>query len=111
MTGTGNPFLMSYFTQTTDGRVNLMHHRKAGNTKLGSSAITVTTGRRWSWCSPPAVPRLLETEWSGWPGIPGYKRQSDTGTECADADGCYKNAAYGVEIESLVLEINAPASS
>ncbi|ENA5771360.1 hypothetical protein ABGM49_005286, partial [Escherichia coli] len=32
---TGNPFLMSYFTQTTDGRVNLMHHRKAGNTKLG----------------------------------------------------------------------------
>ena len=35
MTGTGNPFLMSYFTQTTDGRVNLMHHRKAGNTKLG----------------------------------------------------------------------------
>ncbi|WP_244596387.1 DUF6645 domain-containing protein, partial [Escherichia coli] len=30
-----NPFLMSYFTQTTDGRVNLMHHRKAGNTKLG----------------------------------------------------------------------------
>ncbi|EMS03817.1 hypothetical protein E11210_19560B, partial [Escherichia coli O104:H4 str. E112/10] len=24
-----------------------------------SSGITVTTGRRWSWCSPPAVPRLL----------------------------------------------------
>ncbi|EIH88799.1 hypothetical protein ECJB195_A0035 [Escherichia coli JB1-95] len=35
MTGTGNPFLMSYFTQTTDGRVNLMHHRKAGNTNWG----------------------------------------------------------------------------
>ncbi|MDL5722499.1 9-O-acetyl-N-acetylneuraminic acid deacetylase, partial [Escherichia coli] len=35
MTGTGNPFLMSFFTQTTDGKLNLMHHRKAGNTKLG----------------------------------------------------------------------------
>ncbi len=35
MTGTGNPFLMSFFTQTTDGKLNLMHHKKAGNTKLG----------------------------------------------------------------------------
>ncbi|HAW7339513.1 TPA: DUF1737 domain-containing protein, partial [Escherichia coli] len=26
MTGTGNPFLMSFFTQTTDGKLNLMHH-------------------------------------------------------------------------------------
>ncbi|MDN1862725.1 hypothetical protein FCZ58_27250, partial [Escherichia coli] len=24
--------------------------------------MTVTTGRRWSWCSPPAVPRLPEKE-------------------------------------------------
>ncbi|EHF41297.1 hypothetical protein EUFG_05119, partial [Escherichia coli O104:H4 str. 11-3677] len=29
MTGTGNPFLMSFFTQTTDGKLNLMHHKKA----------------------------------------------------------------------------------
>ncbi|WP_168703817.1 hypothetical protein, partial [Escherichia coli] len=41
-------------------------------------------------------------EWSGWPGIPGYNALTLTDVT--------KNAAYGVEIESLVLEINAPAA-
>ncbi len=94
MTGTGNPFLMSYFTQTTDGRVNLMHHRKAGNTKLGEFG---DYGNDWQTLELVFTARQChgysETEWSGWPGIPGYKRQSDTGTECADADGCYKKCS------------------
>ncbi len=72
-----------------------MHHKKAGNTKLGESGITVTTGRRWSWCSPPAVPGYSETEWSGWPGIPGHKRQLTLGLNALTLTDITKNAAYG----------------
>ncbi|EFM4953191.1 hypothetical protein HJY00_005440, partial [Escherichia coli] len=83
MTGTGNPFLMSYFTQTTDGRVNLMHHRKAGNTKLNGVAG---------------------------PAFQVIKDSLTLGLNALTLTDVTKNAAYGVEIESLMLEINAPAA-
>ncbi|EEU1713962.1 sialate O-acetylesterase, partial [Escherichia coli] len=111
MTGTGNPFLMSYFTQTTDGRVNLMHHRKAGNTKLGEFGgysndwqtleLVFTAG------SATVTPKLNGV---AGPAFQVIKDSLTLGLNALTLTDVTKNAAYGVEIESLVLEINAPAA-
>ncbi|MHC3721121.1 phage terminase large subunit family protein [Escherichia coli] len=112
MTGTGNPFLMSYFTQTTDGRVNLMHHRKAGNTKLGEFG---DYGNDWQTLelvftagSATVTPKLNGV---AGPAFQVIKDSLTLGLNALTLTDVTKNAAYGVEIESLVLEINAPASS
>ncbi|WP_182915555.1 hypothetical protein [Escherichia coli] len=52
-----------------------------------------------------------DTTSSYWPGIPGHKRRSGSGLNALTLTDITKNATYGVEMESLVLEINAPASS
>nr|WP_250115050.1 DUF6645 domain-containing protein [Escherichia coli] len=111
MTGTGNPFLMSFFTQTTGGKLNLMHHKKAGNTKLGEFGnysndwqtleLVFTAG------SATVTPKLNGV---AGPAFPGHKRQSDTGLNALTLTDITKNAAYGVDIGSLVLEINNPAA-
>ncbi|HEB1307591.1 TPA: DUF1737 domain-containing protein [Escherichia albertii] len=111
MTGTGNPFLMSYFTQTTDGRLNLMHHRKAGNTKLGEFGgysndwqtleLVFTAG------SATVTPKLNGV---AGPAFQVIKDSLTLGLNALTLTDVTKNAAYGVEIESLMLEINAPAS-
>ncbi|EFK5638489.1 TPA: 9-O-acetyl-N-acetylneuraminic acid deacetylase, partial [Escherichia coli] len=112
MTGTGNPFLMSHFTQTTDGRVNLMHHRKAGNTKLGEFG---DYGNDWQTLelvftagSATVTPKLNGV---AGPAFQVIKDSLTLGLNALTLTDITKNAAYGVEIESLVLEINAPASS
>lgn len=112
MTGTGNPFLMSFFTQTTDGKLNLMHHRKAGNTKLGEFGnysndwqtleLVFTAG------SATVTPKLNGV---AGPAFQVIKDSLTLGLNALTLTDITKNAAYGVEIESLVLEINAPASS
>ncbi|EER7948602.1 9-O-acetyl-N-acetylneuraminic acid deacetylase, partial [Escherichia coli] len=111
MTGTGNPFLMSYFTQTTDGRVNLMHHRKAGNTKLGEFG---DYGNDWQTLelvftagSATVTPKLNGV---AGPAFQVIKDSLTLGLNALTLTDVTKNAAYGVEIESLVLEINAPAA-
>ena len=76
MTGTGNPFLMSFFTQTTDGKLNLMHHRKSRKHKVGRVR---NYSNDWQTLElvffPGGSPRFtqIETEWSGWPGIQSGK--------------------------------------
>ncbi|WP_342029880.1 DUF6645 domain-containing protein, partial [Escherichia coli] len=112
MTGTGNPFLMSFFTQTTDGKLNLMHHKKAGNTKLGEFGnysndwqtleLVFTAG------SATVTPKLNGV---AGPAFQVIKDSLTLGLNALTLTDITKNAAYGVEIESLVLEINAPASS
>ncbi len=112
MTGTGNPFLMSFFTQTTDGKRNLMHHKKAGNTKLGEFGnysndwqtleLVFTAG------SATVTPKLNGV---AGPAFQAIKDSLAVGLNALTLTDITKNAAYGVEIESLVLEINAPASS
>ncbi|MEI1495994.1 9-O-acetyl-N-acetylneuraminic acid deacetylase, partial [Escherichia coli] len=112
MTGTGNPFLMSFFTQTTDGKLNLMHHRKAGNTKLGEFGnysngwqtleLVFTAG------SATVTPKLNGV---AGPAFQVIKDSLTVGLNALTLTDITKNATYGVEIESLVLEINAPASS
>ncbi|HIG9186423.1 TPA: DUF6645 domain-containing protein, partial [Escherichia coli] len=109
MTGTGNPFLMSFFTQTTDGKLNLMHHRKAGNTKLGEFGnysndwqtleLVFTAG------SATVTPKLNGV---AGPAFQVIKDSLTLGLNALTLTDITKNAAYGVEIESLVLEINAP---
>lgn len=108
---TGNPFLMSYFTQTTDGRVNLMHHRKAGNTKLGEFG---DYGNDWQTLelvftagSATVTPKLNGV---AGPAFQVIKDGLTLGLNALTLTDVTKNAAYGVEIESLVLEINAPAA-
>lgn len=111
MTGTGNPFLMSYFTQTTDGRVNLMHHRKAGNTKLGEFGdygndwqtleLVFTSG------SATVTPKLNGVAGSAFQVI---KDSLTLGLNALTLTDITKGATYGVEIESLTLEINRPAA-
>lgn len=112
MTGTGNPFLMSFFTQTTDGKLNLMHHKKAGNTKLGEFGnysndwqtleLVFTAG------SATVTPKLNGV---AGPAFQVIKDSLTLGLNALTLTDITKNATYGVEIESLVLEINAPASS
>ena len=112
MTGTGNPFLMSFFTQTTDGKLNLMHHKKAGNTKLGEFGnysndwqtleLVFTAG------SATVTPKLNGV---AGPAFQVIKDSLTVGLNALTLTDITKNATYGVEIESLVLEINAPASS
>lgn len=112
MTGTGNPFLMSFFTQTTDGKLNLMHHKKAGNTKLGEFGnysndwqtleLVFTAG------SATVTPKLNGV---AGPAFQVIKDSLTLGLNALTLTDITKNAAYGVEIESLVLEINALASS
>ncbi|EPE0957366.1 DUF6645 domain-containing protein, partial [Escherichia coli] len=111
MTGTGNPFLMSYFTQTTDGRVNLMHHRKAGNTKLGEFG---DYGNDWQTLElvftaggATVTPKLNGV---AGPAFQVIKDSLTLGLNALTLTDVTKNAAYGVEIESLMLEINAPAA-
>ncbi|EFJ1799765.1 hypothetical protein HIJ22_001369 [Escherichia coli] len=111
VTGTGNPFLMSYFTQTTDGRVNLMHHRKAGNTKLGEFG---DYGNDWQTLelvftagSATVTPKLNGV---AGPAFQVIKDSLTLGLNALTLTDVTKNAAYGVEIESLMLEINAPAA-
>ncbi|MFB4174655.1 DUF6645 domain-containing protein, partial [Escherichia albertii] len=111
MTGTGEPFLMSYFTQTTDGKLNLMHHRKSGNTKLGEFGnysndwqaleLVFTAG------SATVTPKLNGV---AGPAFQVIKDSLTLGLNALTLTDVTKNAAYGVEIESLVLEINAPAA-
>uniref|UniRef100_UPI00352F6FCA DUF6645 domain-containing protein n=52 Tax=Escherichia TaxID=561 RepID=UPI00352F6FCA len=102
MTGTGNPFLMSYFTQTTDGRVNLMHHRKAGNTKLGEFG---DYGNDWQTLelvftagSATVTPKLNGV---AGPAFQVIKDSLTLGLNALTLTDVTKNAAYGVEIESL----------
>jgi len=112
MTGTGNPFLMSFFTQTTDGKLNLMHHKKAGNTKLGEFGnysndwqtleLVFTAG------SATVTPKLNGV---AGPAFQVIKDSLTLGLNALTLTDITKNAAYGVDIGSLVLEINAPASS
>ena len=56
-----------------------------------------------------------EPDWyyssSYWPGIPGHKDSLAVGLNALTLMDITKNVTYGVEIESLALEINAPASS
>ena len=112
MTGTGNPFLMSFFTQTTDGKLNLMHHRKAGNTKLGEfgnySNDWQTLELVFTASSATVTPKLNGV---AGPAFQVIKDSLTLGLNALTLTDITKNAAYGVEIESLVLEINAPASS
>lgn len=112
MTGTGNPFIMAYFTQTTDGKLNLMHHKKAGNVKIGEFGdysndwqilkLTFTAG------SAEITPTLNDV-----PGTPfqAIKDSLTLGLNALTLTDVTKNAAYGVEIESLTLEINEVASA
>lgn len=112
LTGTGNPFLMSFFTQTTDGKLNLMHHKKAGNTKLGEFGnysndwqtleLVFTAG------SATVTPKLNGV---AGPAFQVIKDSLTVGLNALTLTDITKNATYGVEIESLVLEINAPVSS
>ena len=111
MTGTGNPFLMAYFTQTTDGRLNLVHHKKAGNTKLGEFGnysndwqtleLVFTAG------SATVTPKL-----NGVAGSPFQiiRDGLTLGLNALTLTDITKNAAYGVDIGSLVLEINTSDS-
>ncbi|WP_407232695.1 hypothetical protein [Escherichia coli] len=52
-----------------------------------------------------------DTTSSYWPGIPAIKDGLAVGLNALTLTDITKNATYGVEMESLVLEINAPASS
>lgn len=52
-----------------------------------------------------------DTTSSYWPGIPDHKDGLAVGLNALTLTDITKNATYGVEIESLVLEINTPASS
>ncbi|WP_150378295.1 DUF6645 domain-containing protein, partial [Escherichia coli] len=97
MTGTGNPFLMSYFTQTTDGRVNLMHHRKAGNTKLGEFG---DYGNDWQTLelvftagSATVTPKLNGV---AGPAFQVIKDSLTLGLNALTLTDVTKNAAYGV---------------
>ena len=112
MTGTGNPFLMSFFTQTTDGKLNLMHHKKAGNTKLGEfgnySNDWQTLELVFTASSATVTPKLNGV---AGPAFQVIKDSLTVGLNALTLTDITKNATYGVEIESLVLEINAPASS
>ncbi|ECK8880684.1 9-O-acetyl-N-acetylneuraminic acid deacetylase, partial [Salmonella enterica subsp. enterica] len=111
MTGTGNPFLMSFFTQTTDGKLNLMHHKKAGNTKLGEFGnysndwqtleLVFTAG------SATVTPKLNGV---AGPAFQVIKDSLTLGLNALTLTDITKNAAYGVDIGSLVLEINNPAA-
>ncbi len=65
-------------------------HKKAGKHKVGHYSNDWQTLELVR--SPPAVPRLPETEWSGWPGIPCHKRQSDTGLNALTLTDITKNA-------------------
>ncbi|ENA5450647.1 DUF1737 domain-containing protein [Escherichia coli] len=111
MTGTGNPFIMAYFTQTTDGKLNLMHHKKAGNAKIGGFGdysndwqtlkLTFTAG------SAEVTPTLNDV-----PGTPflAIKDSLTLGLNALTLTDITKSATYGVELESVTLEINpAPA--
>ncbi|HHC4965009.1 TPA: DUF6645 domain-containing protein [Escherichia albertii] len=110
MTGTGDPFLMSYFTQTTDGKLNLMHHRKSGNTKLGEFGnysndwqtleLVFTAG------SDTVTPKLNGVAGSSFQVI---KDSLTLGLNALTLTDVTKSATYGVEIESLVLKISALA--
>ena len=110
MTGTGNPFLMSFFTQTTDGKLNLMHHKKAGNTKLGEFGnysndwqtleLVFTAG------SATVTPKLNGV---AGPAFQVIKDSLTVGLNALTLTDITKNATYGVDIGSLVLEINNPA--
>ncbi|VEA82916.1 phage protein [Escherichia coli] len=111
MTGTGNPFLMSFFTQTTDGKLNLMHHKKAGNTKLGEFGnysndwqtleLVFTAG------SATVTPKLNGV---AGPAFQVIKDSLTLGLNALTLTDITKNATYGVDIGSLVLEINNPAA-
>ncbi|HFN1137964.1 TPA: DUF6645 domain-containing protein, partial [Escherichia coli] len=111
MTGTGNPFLMSFFTQTTGGKLNLMHHKKAGNTKLGEFGnysndwqtleLVFTAG------SATVTPKLNGV---AGPAFQVIKDSLTLGLNALTLTDITKNAAYGVDIGSLVLEINNPAA-
>lgn len=86
-----------------------MHHRKAGNTKLGEFG---DYGNDWQTLelvftadSATVTPKL-----NGVAG-PAFQVIKDSLTlELNALTDVTKNAAYGVEIESLVLEINAAAA-
>ncbi|MGS2372473.1 hypothetical protein F1363_001115 [Escherichia coli] len=52
-----------------------------------------------------------DTTSSYWPAFRAIKDGLAVGLNALTLTDITKNATYGVEIESLVLEINAPASS
>ncbi|CTT82547.1 phage protein YjhS encoded within prophage CP-933O [Escherichia coli] len=92
-------------------RVNLMHHRKAGNTKLGEFG---DYGNDWQTLelvftagSATVTPKLNGV---AGPAFQVIKDSLTLGLNALTLTDVTKNAAYGVEIESLVLEINAPAA-
>ncbi|EEC7403420.1 hypothetical protein B9H50_002542, partial [Escherichia coli] len=93
------------------GRVNLMHHRKAGNTKLGEFG---DYGNDWQTLelvftagSATVTPKLNGV---AGPAFQVIKDSLTLGLNALTLTDVTKNAAYGVEIESLMLEINAPAA-
>lgn len=49
----------------------------------------------------------IGTTSSYWPGIPGHKDSLAVGLNALTLMDITKNVTYGVEIESLALEINA----
>ncbi|MFB4210201.1 DUF6645 domain-containing protein, partial [Escherichia albertii] len=99
-----------YFTQTTDGKLNLMHHRKSGNTKLGEFGnysndwqtleLVFTAG------SDTVTPKLNGVAGSSFQVI---KDSLTLGLNALTLTDVTKSATYGVEIESLVLKISALA--
>ncbi|MGD2461929.1 DUF6645 domain-containing protein, partial [Escherichia coli] len=104
-------FLMSFFTQTTDGKLNLMHHKKAGNTKLGEfgnySNDWQTLELVFTASSATVTPKLNGV---AGPAFQVIKDSLTLGLNALTLTDITKNATYGVEIESLVLEINSPAA-
>ncbi|WP_096975724.1 DUF6645 domain-containing protein [Escherichia coli] len=113
MTGTGNPFLMSYFTQTTDGKLNLMHHKGAGNTKLGEFG---SYGNDWQTLelvftagSATIAPKLNGVAGASFQAVKDSLTLEPNAPNTLILTDITKGAAYGVEIESLVLEINTSA--
>lgn len=111
MSGTGTPFLMAYYLQTTGGQLNLMHHKTGGNTKLGSFGAYNnqwhTLVLKFTAGSAQVTPVL-----DGTPGQ-AFQMVKDALSPAKDTltlTDVTKGATYGVSFESVVLEVNTPAA-